>query len=312
MTGAILVTGATGFVGRALLDVLSGLDQPVVALVRGLRTDLPPQVIQRIAGGIEDLDQDGWLTVLEGVDCIIHLAAIAHIGPGVPEDRYEAVNHRAVAAMAEAARLAGVRRIVFLSSIRAQCGASAPEVLTEITPAAPTDAYGRAKLAAEAALARSGVGHVILRPVLIVGEDAKGNLALLMRLADTGWPLPVAGLKAERSMVSLADVVAVILRAVDDPAMRDGTFILADETPHTFGEIVQALRRGLELPARLFALPAALLALPFRLAGRQDLWLRIAGPLVARPEALKRLGWHPVMPVRQALEALGRSHRREP
>lgn len=312
MTGAILVTGATGFVGRALLAALDGEERTIIALVRRLRTDLPPQVIQRIAGGIEDLDQDGWLTVLEGVDCIIHLAAIAHIGPGVPEDRYEAVNHRAVATMAEAARLAGVRRIVFLSSIRAQCGASTPEPVTEATEPAPTDPYGRAKCAAEQALARAGVEHVILRPVLIVGEDAKGNLALLMRLADTAWPLPVAGLKAERSMVSLADVVAVTLRAVDDPAMAGATFILADAAPLTFGGTVAALRRGLGRPARQFALPAALLALPFRLTGRQDLWLRIASPLVARPAALAGLGWHSVMPVRQALEALGRSHRREP
>ncbi|MCA0422412.1 MAG: NAD-dependent epimerase/dehydratase family protein [Proteobacteria bacterium] len=312
MRGAILITGATGFVGRALLDALSGTDQPVIALVRGVKTDLPPFVIQRIAGSIEDLDQDAWLTVLEGVDCVIHLAAIAHIGPDVPEDRYDAVNHRAVAAMAEAARLAGVRRIVFLSSIRAQCGVSTPEILTEATAAAPTDAYGRAKHKAELALARSGVEHVILRPVLIVGPGAKGNLDLLMRLADSALPLPVAGLKAERAMVSLADVVAAILRAADDPAMAGGTFILADEHPLGFGAVVAALRRGLGRPERLFSIPSGLLALPFRLAGRQDLWARIAGPLVVRPEALAHLGWRGVMPARQALESLGRSHRREP
>lgn len=307
MTGALLVTGATGFVGRALIASLADEPRPVIALVRRLRDDLPAHVIQRIAAPMELLDQDGWLTVLEGVEVVVHLAAIAHIGPDVPEERYDAVNHRAVVALAEAAAAAGVRRIVFMSSIRAQTGAHADSVLSEATPPAPTDAYGHAKLAAEQALAQSGVDHVVLRPTVIVGNEAKGNLALLLRLADTPLPLPFATLSAKRSMVSLDDVVAITRRAIDDPAMAGGTFILADPEPVGFGEALAALRRGLGRRERLFAVPEMLLALPFRLLGRRDIWERVGAPLVARPDALSAIGYRTRLTARAALEALGRA-----
>ena len=183
MSRAILVTGATGFVGRAVVAALAEGERPVVALVRRFVDDLPAGVIQRRSPAIETLDQDGWLSALEGIGAVIHCAAIAHIGPDVPDSQYDAVNHRAVAALADAARIAGIDRIVFLSSIRAQCGPASDEVQTEASTPQPTDAYGRAKLDGERALSASGVPFVILRPVLVVGDEPKGNLRLLARLA---------------------------------------------------------------------------------------------------------------------------------
>ena len=212
-----------------------------------------------------------------------------------------------VAALADAAGVADVRRVVFLSSIRAQCGASSDRIETETSTEQPTDAYGIAKLAGERALAASGVAHVILRPVLIVGEEPKGNLALLARLARSGLPLPLAGIGARRSMVSLADVVAAIEQAIEDDAMLGGRFILADAEALSVAETVAALRRGLGMSPRLFSIPEALLALPFRLIGRDDIWQRIGGPLVARPEGLMRIGFTPRRSVRAALEAMIRS-----
>lgn len=309
MSGALLVTGATGFVGRALLERLAAGPRPVVALTRGVVRDLPPAVIQRITGPIESLDEDAWLTNLEGIDTVVHLAAIAHIGPGVPEDAYDAVNHRAVARLGQAAAKAGVRRIVFLSSVRAQAGASAPAPFDEATAPAPTDAYGRAKLAAERALAGLPLEIVVLRPALIVGAPAKGNLALLLKLAATGLPLPLASLAAPRAAISLQDVTSVVLRAIDDRAMAGGTFILADPEPATPGAMIAALRQGLGMGARLFACPPALLRLPFAAIGRADMFERLAGALVARPAALSRLGWRPEMPVLQALTELAAQRR---
>jgi nucleoside-diphosphate-sugar epimerase len=304
MTGAILVTGATGFVGRALLDALPAEGRPLVALVRRWTPELPPHAIQRIAGPIEALDEEAWLTVLEGVEVVVHLAAIAHIGPGVPESAYDAVNHRAVRLLGEAAVRAKVRRIVFMSSIRAQTGASATVPLDETTPPAPTDPYGRAKLAAEIALRSLPLESVILRPTLIVGAPAKGNLALLLKLAASGIPLPFAGLRARRSLISLEDVVAVAIRALDDSAMAGGTFILADPSPASPGEMIAALRRGMAMSPRLAPFPAALLRLPFALMGRTDIFERLGGALEARPEALLRLGWSPRTPALQALREL--------
>ncbi len=312
MSGAVLVTGATGFVGRALLQKLAlltlpaGSDRPVIALVRTWTPDLPSTVIQRLTGPIEEVDEDHWMAALDGVEVIVHLAAIAHIGPDVPEDRYDAVNHRATTALAQAALRAGVKRFVFMSSIRAQTGASAPEPVSEDSPPAPTDAYGRAKLAAEADLRSIPIEHVILRPVVIIGPEPKGNLALLLKLAHSGLPLPVAAFKSRRSMVSLADVVETTIRSIDDPVFAGKTMILADPEPLSLGEMLSALRKGLGMSARQFRLPAWLLALPFRLAGRGDLWERIGGASVAKPEAAFRLGLRVTVSARQALEQLAR------
>ena len=310
MTGAILVTGATGFVGRALLAALADEPRPVVALVRTYAPDLPAHVIQRIAPDIETLDQDQWLGVLEGISHVVHLAGIAHIGPEIPEARYDAVNHRATAALGAACVVAGVKRLVFASSIRAQCGASSPIVQTETSTPAPTDAYGRAKLAAERALQQLPLDCVILRPTLIVGPEPKGNLRLLVRLAATGWPLPFASLSGKRSMISLGDVVAVLRRALDDAAMTGGTFILAEPAPFSFGDMISHIRTGLGMGRRLFPLPEMLMSLPFALIGRGDMWQRIGGNLVAQPDGLRRIGFTSVQPVAAALAGLGAAQRR--
>lgn len=309
MSGALLVTGATGFVGRALLDRLIGLERVVIALVRHWHEDLPPGVVQRITPSIETLDEDGWLTALEGVEAVAHLAAIAHVGPDVPPDAYDAVNHRAVAALGSAAVRAGVRRLVFLSSTRAQAGAWAPEPFDETTMPAPTDAYGRAKLAAEQALAELPLETVILRPALVIGNPPKGNLALLLRLAQSPLPLPLANLHAPRAAISLLDIVELIVRALDDPAMAGGTFIAADPDPPGVADMISALREGLGRQPGLFALPQALLSLPFLALGRGDLFDRLARPLAARPAALVRLGWRPVLPVRDGLRQLAEQTR---
>ena len=306
MTGAVLVTGAAGFVGRKLLPALIAGGCEVIALLRGPADDLPEGVRHRVAGPIEDLDAAAWRDALAGVDSIVHLAGIAHVGPDVPPRRYDAVNAGATLAMAEAARRAGVRRIVFMSSIRAQAGASAADVQTEASPARPTEAYGASKLAAERGLAGCGVPHVVLRPVLIVGDEPRGNLRLLLKLAATGWPLPFAALSGGRSLVGIDDVVAAILRALDDPAMAGGTYILAHPEAASVGAMIAALRRGLGLPARLFAVPGWMLAAPLRLAGRGEAWERIGGGLVARPEALTRLWFSFRQPPLEALEALAR------
>ena len=128
-----------------------------------------------------------------GIDAVVHLAGIAHAGPGVAEERYDRVNHRATAALAVAAHDAGVSRFVFVSSIRAQTGPAAERVVSERDTPRPTDAYGRSKLAAERAVAASGVPFTILRPVLVYGPGVKGNLRALMRLAALPIPLPFGG-----------------------------------------------------------------------------------------------------------------------
>ena len=147
---------------------------------------------------------------LEGVDAVIHSAGIAHGMSGVPEDDYRALNTEATIELARAARRAGAKRFVFLSSIRAQCGPTAAGVQTEAMEPMPTDAYGKSKLAAERGLAELDLDWVALRAVLVYGPGVKANMARLAALARSPWPLPVAGLAARRSLLALDNLAAAI------------------------------------------------------------------------------------------------------
>ena len=176
----ILVTGASGFVGRAVIAGLAESGQTVRAAVR--RPPAPP-----FAAAVEVAEHGDlaatvdWRPLLAEVDQVVHLAGIAHSGRHTAPELYDRVNRDATAQLARAAAQAGVRRLVFVSSIRAQVGSFADHALTEDDPAAPTNAYGRSKLAAEAAIRDAGAPFTILRPVLLYGPGVKGNFALLMR-----------------------------------------------------------------------------------------------------------------------------------
>jgi nucleoside-diphosphate-sugar epimerase len=295
----ILVTGATGFVGRAVVAALAAAGETVHAAVRGATpvTDaanlaaprFPPGVIMVSHGDLaEPVD---WAPLLADIDSVIHLAGIAHAGPGIAEDRYDRINHRATSALAQAARTAGVARFVFISSIRAQTGPAADHVVSERDEPRPTDPYGRSKLAAERAVARSGVPFTILRPVLVYGPGVKGNLRTLMRLAALPVPLPFGALTARRSLLSLADLTDAITFVLRHDGCAGETYVVADPAPLTVAEIVAALRHGIGRKPGLIAVPPALLRLGFAALGRGANWEQINGALAAEPGKLLAAGW---------------------
>ncbi len=242
-----------------------------------------------------------WTGLLAGIDAVVHLAGIAHAGPGIAEERYDRVNHRATAALAAAARDAGVSRFVFVSSIRAQTGPAADHVVSERDTPRPTDAYGRSKLAAERAVAASGMPFTILRPVLVYGPGVKGNLRALMRLAALPVPLPFGALEARRSLVSLANLASAIAFALREKACAGETYVVADPEPLTIGEMVTALRRGRGRPPGLVAVPEALLRLALTAVGRGINWEQINGGLVANPAKLMAADWRPEPDTMKAL-----------
>ncbi len=175
----IVLTGGTGFLGRALVKRLRAAGHQLV---------LPLRQPGEIEGGvaiqpIETMSVADWRPILAGADAVIHAAAIAHIGASVPYAAYAAVNRDAAARLAEAAAAERVRRFVFISSIRAQCGATSDRPQTESTKPEPTEAYGRTKLQAEALVLKAVPTATILRPALIVGAEPKANLQVLLRLA---------------------------------------------------------------------------------------------------------------------------------
>jgi nucleoside-diphosphate-sugar epimerase len=306
VTQTVLVTGASGFVGRRLVTALAGAGHKVVA---ASRNPSPVGVPNRVeVARLPDLGSAiDWGPLLADVDCVVHLAGIAHRGAAVSDALYDRVNHTAVAELAAAAAKAGVARLIFMSSIGSQSGPSCEHVLSEADQPRPTTAYGRAKLAAEIALRSVGVPHTILRPVLIYGPGAPGNMRTLVRLAAAPLPLPFATLTGRRSLLAVDNLTSAVEFVMKSPAARDQTYVVADVDALALPEIVKVLRAAIERPARLFAVPQALIANALRLVGQEDLWRRMGGSLVASPAKLMAAGWQPVVAIRAGLTAMMRS-----
>jgi nucleoside-diphosphate-sugar epimerase len=289
----LALTGATGFIGQYLLREMPKRGYRIRALLRR-PSSTPVQTTNAVIG---DLARPQNLSAaLAGVHAVIHSAGLARGMSGVPEDDYRLFNTEATLGLARAARRAGVKRFVFLSSIRAQCGPSADAVLTEAVPASPTDAYGRSKLAAERSLAELDLDWVALRAVLVYGPGVKGNMAQLMQLARSPFPLPLAGLEARRSLLGVDNLLAAIDTVLTAPGPLRRVFIAADPEALTIAEMIAALRAGLGRQPSIFPVPKTLLKILLHATGRAEIYQRLSGSLIADPTALKSLGWTPPTP----------------
>jgi UDP-glucose 4-epimerase len=200
-----------------------------------------------------------------------------------------------------------VRRFVFLSSIAAQCGPRADHVLTEDVEPRPTGAYGLSKLAAERGLAELDFDWVALRPVLVYGPGMKGNMARLLRIARSPMPLPIAGLTARRSLLSVDNLVDAIDTALTTPAALRRPLIVADSEALTVAQMIAAMRHGLGRSRWLFPIPVALLKTGLRGAGRDREAELLTEPLVASAAALRSLGWAPSVSTQAGLAAVAKS-----
>jgi nucleoside-diphosphate-sugar epimerase len=297
----ILVTGASGFVGRALVEDLAAQGHRVRAAMRQ-PADIFSRAVEVVA--VSDLARPlEWRPLLSDINAVVHLAGIAHITSGIAEDLYDRVNRTATAALAAAAARDRIERLVFVSSIRAQAGPSCDHPLTEADPPRPVDAYGRSKLAAEEAIRAASLPFTILRPALIYGPGVKGNLADLVQLARSPWPLPFGALRNRRSLLARSNLVAAIHLALVAPAMLNETYVVADPEPLTTAGIVAALREGLGRGPRLIPVPPSLLALALKATGRAHQWDRIGGNCVVDPAKLLAAGWRPITETRAGLAA---------
>jgi nucleoside-diphosphate-sugar epimerase len=300
----IALTGATGFIGQWLLRELPKRGYRLRVLLR--RPSATP--IEAASAVVGDLARpQNMAAALADVGAVIHTAGIAHTMSGVPQDDYRILNTEATIGLARAAQRAGVKRFVFLSSIRAQCGPTAAEVLTEDVPANPTDAYGQSKLAAEQGLAALDLDWVALRLVLVYGAGVKGNMAQLLRLARSRYPLPLGALTARRSLLALDNLTAAVdaVLAAAGPLRRP--LIVADPEALTVPDMIAAMRRGLGRRPSLIPVPPRLLEAALRAVGRAEVFQRLAGSLVAEPAALLQLGWVPPARTAEALAALARN-----
>jgi nucleoside-diphosphate-sugar epimerase len=306
VTETVLVTGSSGFVGRRLVRRLAAAGYRVRAASRAAGAAGGPDGVQ--AACLPNLaERIDWDALLEGVAYVVHLAGVAHRGTAVSEEMYDRINHLAAADLARAAAKAGVARLIFISSIGSQSGPSAAHVLSEADEPRPTTAYGRSKLAAEMALRASGVRHTILRPVLVYGPDAPGNMGTLVRLAASPWPLPFGALVGRRSLLAVDNLTGAIQFAMRSRAAENETYLAADLDALTLAEIIAVLRAAIDRSSRLFPLPQRWLAGVLRLIGHDDSWQRLGGSLIASPAKLMAAGWRPELDTRQGLAAMMRS-----
>ena len=291
MSQLVALTGATGFLGRHILQSLTARGYRVRLLLRRPVAEMPSGASSAIVG---DLTRPmNMAAALAGVDAVVHSAGLAHAMSGAPEDDYRTLNTEATRHLAEAAARAKVRRFVFLSSIRAQTGASAPGIVTEANDPAPTDAYGRSKLEAERALAAIGIDWVSLRPVLVYGAGVKGNMAALLRLARAPYPLPFGSLAGRRSLVSSESVSSAIDTVLRVEAPLNRPLVVADPDAVTVAEMLTAMRAGLGRRPGLLPVPSRAIGLACRLTGHDAVFARLAENLVARSDGLAALGWAP-------------------
>lgn len=304
MPPRILITGATGFIGRFLTESLLADGFEVRAAARDT-SQIPARPHLHIAPLPELSEPPDWHTLLDGVTHVVHLAGIAHATSTIPESQYMAVNCEATRALAIAAREANLSRVVLMSSVRAQSGPSAEGVLTESTPPQPTDAYGRSKLAAEQALAKeladSQTDWVALRPVLVYGPGVKGNMAALVRLARLPVPLPLKTVAGRRSLLHIDSLTAAVRHVLTSPQASRRVFLVADQEPATVPEILTALRRGLSRSPGLMPIPARILASFAQLTGRSAQWQRLNADLIVDAAQLQGIGWHPCHDTAKAL-----------
>src|SRR5262245_4702722 len=294
----IALTGATGFIGQYLLRELPKRGYRLRLLLRRPST----VAMESASAVVGDLARpQNMAAALADVDAVIHSAGVAPAMSGVPEDDYRMLNTEATIGLARSAQRAGAKRFVFLSSIRAQSGPAAEDVLTEDLPPRPTDAYGRSKLAAEQGLAELAIDWVALRPVLVYGPGVKGNMAHLLRLARTPYPLPLGGLEGRRSLLALDNLVDAVDAVLNAPAPLRRPLIVADAEPLTIPDMITAMRRGLGRRAALIPVPTRLIEAALRAAGRDDVYQRLAGSLVADAAALRRVNWTPSVATREGL-----------
>jgi nucleoside-diphosphate-sugar epimerase len=298
MAGRVLITGATGFIGRGLVPALSAAGYRVRAATRGF-APMPAEVESAVVGDLRK--PINLAEAMRDVDFVVHSAGLAHATAGLDEETYREINAGVTAILARAAQQAGVKRFVLLSSIRAQTGPEADGVVTEATPARPSDAYGRSKLEGEEVLSESGIPAVVLRPVLVHGPGMRFNMAALMALARSRWPLPLGGFRAKRSIVAREHLADAVLLALAQPELKGETFLVADPEPLSAAEMIAALRTGLGRSPGLINLPPGLVALASRLAGRTEQVERLRQRLVVDPAKLLAAGW---TPRRSAFDAL--------
>ncbi|MFN3628920.1 MAG: NAD-dependent epimerase/dehydratase family protein [Casimicrobiaceae bacterium] len=309
----IAITGTGGYVGGALARALGREGHELIALSRATGIDW------------QALDRAELVVRLRGAAALIHCAARVHVRGAAAQDQaaFDAANVEVSRLLAQAAAEAGVGRFILLSSIAVHGLSASGALIDASTPVAPRDAYGRSKWRAEQAVAgiarATGLAVVILRPPLIYGPGAPGNMARLAQAIARGWPLPLAAARTNRrSLCAIDTLIEVIRWALADPravapassqAAHPAVWYPADPLAIATRRLIEALARGLGRRPRLLALPAGVLRTLARVSGQRRLFDQLLGDLEIDPRPLERAGCRLATDTEAALEAMGKALR---
>ncbi len=316
----ILVTGTNGFVGQALCGELRLRYFQVRAVLRKPQA-LLPESEQTIIPAIDGCTD--WSAALQGVDVVIHLAARVHVmheEAADPLAEFRRVNVEGTANLARQAAQAGVKRLVYVSSVKVNGestlspnltpanGEGGQNVFAETDIPSPQDPYGVSKWEAEQALhrvaAETGLEVVIVRPPLVYGAGVKGNFVQMLRVLERGIPLPLASIRNWRSLIYLGNLVDALILCATHPAAAGQTYLVSDGEDVSTSDLLRWLGEAMGCPARLFPCPVTLLRLAGWLIGRTEQVERLAGSLRVDSGKIRReLGWAPPLSMAEGFRA---------
>ena len=307
----VLVTGANGFVGRALVRRLTGAGFLVTQVPRSTGQAATPGLYS--AGNYDDM-----APLMSGHASLVHLAARVHVMNDAAHDplaAFRAANVILAENLARQAAASGVKRFVFISSIKVNGEATLPgRPFTEQDAAAPQDAYSISKMEAEQGLrqiaAQTGMELVIVRSPLVYGPGVRANFAALMRAVERGVPLPLGSIDNRRSLVALDNLIDFIVTCIHHPAAAHQSFLVSDGEDLSTPELIRRMARAVGRPARLLPVPLWVLRAGALVLGKQDKLQRLCGNLqldISKARGL--LGWQPPVTVEEGLRrALADNH----
>lgn len=305
--GTVLVTGANGFVGRALCQSLASRSRDVRSEVRRAGSEFIGGRSPFVVGEIDA--NTTWSSALSDVDVVVHLASRVHLMQETSSDSlsaYRRVNTEGTLNLARQAAVAGVRRFVFVSTVKVN-GEGGGEIYSESDVPCPADPYAISKWEAEQGLrdvaATSGMAVVIVRPPLVYGPGVKANFLKMMQWLGKGVPLPFGAIHNKRSLVALDNLIDLLITCIDHPAAVNQTFLVSDGEDLSTPELLVRMAAALGKPACLIPFPERMLTAGAALLGKRGLSQRLFGSLqVDISKAKNLLGWTPPVSVNEGLQ----------